>query len=774
MALAAITAALAAVLAASPARAEPRRFAVAPPPAWVEPLDWDRDRAAPPDAADGLDWVLVEDQLRVGPDGDVEHFRHHARRILSTTGVENGSEVRVDFDPSYERLTFHSVSLHRGGRRLDALDAAEVKVIQQEEELDRRLYDGRLTAVIFLRGVRVGDAVEVAYTVRGANPVFGGRFAEGLALGWGIPVGRVAIRLLAPEGRSIAARTHGLALAPAVSRRRGWVESRWERAPAPAVVFEDRVPSGIDEAPWLQLSEWKDWGEVASWAAALQPLPPPTAAMEAELAPWRALPDEQRLLEAVRFVQDEVRYLGMELGPHSHRPHAPGEVFERRFGDCKDKSFLLATMLAALGIEAEPALVATDVREALDARLPSPIEFDHVVVRIRRGEGWRWIDPTVTLERGAVAERDALPFRRALPVRAGAGLVSIGDPAVRRVGVGSTLTVRAFGDPVALEVKTRWEGASATEMRQRLAAEPLAEVARGWLDFYARSYRDIRPEGAPEVRDDPATGALEVVERYVLPPVREGGDLGVRAAEIARELEEPTTVLRRQPLAISHPVEVRETIRIVLPARPDLADDLLRIDTDATRFRRAVRVEGHAVVAELSYATRDDRVAPGAVPRFADSLREMRQAASFSVPLAIAGARLTRGDGPTGGSVASTLGGLALLGGVLLGVYWLADGGSGRVRSWSRRRAFARSLEQERGDSPQTAIAFAAEADLERAVARARCACGGALVRGGARDGVRFGGRDVVVVALTCGRCGAARPLYATQTGEEPSGTTPA
>ena len=81
-------------------------------------------------------------------------------RILSTTGVENGSDVKVSFDPTYERLTFHSVVIHRGARRIDALDPAAVKVIQQEEELERRLYDGRLTAVVFLRGVRAGDAVD--------------------------------------------------------------------------------------------------------------------------------------------------------------------------------------------------------------------------------------------------------------------------------------------------------------------------------------------------------------------------------------------------------------------------------------------------------------------------------------------------------------------------------------------------------------------------------------------------------------------------------------
>lgn len=758
--------AMAALLAAAPAGArEGRRFAVAPPAPWIEPLGWEASRPAAPDAADGLDHALVDEQLRLSPDGDVERYRHLVWRILTTTGVENGSEVRVSFDPSYERLTFHSVVLHRDGRRLDAFDAAAVKVIQQEEELERRLYDGRLTAVLFLRGVRAGDAVEVAYTIRGANPVFGGRFAHDLPLGWGVPIDRVAVRLLAPEGRPVAARVHGLALEPSTSRRGGFVEQRFERAPVPAVIYEEGVPPGVDEEPWLQLSEWRDWGEVASWAAALQPVPPPGAAMSAELARWRALPEDERVLAAVRFAQDEIRYLGIELGPSSHRPHPPGEVLERRFGDCKDKSFLLVTLLAALGIEAEPALVATEVREGLDRLLPSAIEFDHVVVRVKTQGGWRWVDPTVTLERGPLASRGPLPYRRALPVRAGAGLVALEEPPPRRLRVTSTLTVRAFGAPVSLEVRTRFEGTGATRMRQQLAADPLPELARSWLDFYARVYPEIRADGAPRVTDDEATGALEIVERYLLPAVREGDRLEVRAANVASELEDPPSVIRKQPLALAHPVEVHETIRIALPGRAALDRDRVSVDTDATRLRREVHAEGDKIVAEVSYASSRDRIAAGRVPAFADAVGEMRRAASFTVPLELAG-RL-RGDagGPTAGAVARVLAGLATLGAALFGVFWLADGGATRLRSLARRRAFARKLAHGRGDSPQTALAFAASADLDRAVAGARCACGGVLVLAGPLGVVRYDGRELSVVPLACSRCGAARPLYATREG---------
>ena len=45
----------------------------------------------------------------------------------------------------------------------------------------------------------------------------------------------------------------------------------------------------------------------------------------------------------------EIRYYSVSLGESSHRPHTPAEVLRNRYGDCKDKSLLLVTILA-LGV----------------------------------------------------------------------------------------------------------------------------------------------------------------------------------------------------------------------------------------------------------------------------------------------------------------------------------------------------------------------------------------------------------------------------------------
>jgi transglutaminase-like putative cysteine protease len=81
---------------------------------------------------------------------------------------------------------------------------------------------------------------------------------------------------------------------------------------------------------------------------------------------FKAADDEEYILEAIRFVQDEVRYLGVETGINTHKPYPPSQILAQRFGDCKDKSLLLTTLLQARNIEAYPVLVNTSLKQSLD------------------------------------------------------------------------------------------------------------------------------------------------------------------------------------------------------------------------------------------------------------------------------------------------------------------------------------------------------------------------------------------------------------------------
>jgi len=727
------------------------------------PVAADLGAPAPPEASGGVDYLLVDDQ--VNATGPVpERYHHLVMRILSAKGVENGSEGRVEFDPEYEHLTLHGAWLIRGGRRFAALRPGEVKVIQRETELERRLYDGTLTAVAFLPDVRQGDVVEYAYTVRGANPVFGGRYSGRFPLAYGVPVGRIAVRLRWPQGRGLSHRTHGIELAPASSRRDGSVELRWERTAVPAVDDEDELPPGVDPYPGLELSEHASWAEVVRWALPLYRQAPLSPAMRARVDAWRRLPGPaERVRAALRFVQDEVRYLGLELGASSHKPHTPAEVFARRYGDCKDKSLLLVTLLRALGVEAVPALVNTELAEALDGRLPSPAAFDHVIVRAVVDGQARWLEPTRSLERAPVASIAPPPYRRALLLEPGAGsLVEIPAPGPAPLTVVSTWRVPRFGAPAQLEVVTTHEGGRAVSMRHRLAETPPAELQQRYLDYYARETPGIRTAAPLQIEDASDADRVVLHERYTIPALRAGERRDFSADSIAEALDAPRTALRRLPLRIPHPVLIREEVRIELPGPPDLPPQVREVKCDAARLFRGASIEGHRVVVTFEYRSLRPALDPPAVARHLAALQDMRDLAGFNVMLSVKPPQRDAAGGGLGGIAGGALVGLAavivLTGAAMSGTlleWWRG------LRLWRRRRAFAARFVAAPGDSPQLPIPVGRAEEIPARVARLRCACGGPLAPAeGAADYLVCGGRALHVATCVCERCGQPRRIH--------------
>ncbi len=152
------------------------------------------------------------------------------------------------------------------------------------------------------------------------------------------------------------------------------------------------------------------WAEVERWYQALvADTEPADAALKTQARQLIAGHDSSRQqLEAlVAFVRRQVRYVAVEVGVGGFRPSPSGEVLERRWGDCKDKSMLLIDLLAEAGIAAYPALIRGSYREDIDPDFPSPDQFNHLIVALDASavdsqaedpvaEGLLFIDPTQT------------------------------------------------------------------------------------------------------------------------------------------------------------------------------------------------------------------------------------------------------------------------------------------------------------------------------------------------------------------------------------------
>lgn len=621
-----------------------REFQVDGRPAWVEPLPVPLQVQAPPGTSTGgVQYLLADRQTRLEPH-DRAAYRHFAMRPLTVDGVEEAAHVQVSFDPSYETLTLHAIKVLRGGRVLSRLDPAKVKVLQQEKDLEARIYDGRKTANVLLDDVRVGDVVDYEYTLRGLNPAFRDRAFGSFDLQWKAPVNTMAARLLVPAGRDPVILPRNGAARPLVTQRDGWVEYLWRANDVPAQQSDDDEPGWYDPFASVQWSEYRDWASVAAWAL---PLYAADADQGAELrsqvdaiARANASPAD-RLREVLRFVQGEVRYLGIEVGIGSLAPRQPREVIGRRFGDCKDKALLTVWMLRALGIDASPALVNTRLRQALGSFQPTPGLFDHVVVRARLGDRTFWLDPTRSLQKGTLDTLSQASFGRALVVEAGTTalqeMVAPGD-VVRRHDIHTVFDATGGrGKPMGMQVTTVYAGESADWVRSELAGDSHDEVQRRYLNFYATYYPGVAVARPFTVSDDEAANRLTVTEFYTV------GDLWKRAeqrkrydatfysADIDSQLHVPERTVRRGPKALTYPMTIHSVTELRM--FKDWSVDLKpgTVEDPAFKLSYDTHSKGNVVTVTETLEMRADNVPAATIGSYADNVRAARDALGLSL-----------------------------------------------------------------------------------------------------------------------------------------------
>ncbi len=568
------------------ARAAPAKpFGVTPPPTWASPVA--TDVSAPPAAntTAGREYLLLEKQLRLG-DHTEDAYVHVAHRIVSSVGLQSSSQLEIEFDASYQSLDLHSIVVRRDGTALDRLVPADVKVVEREPNLERQVYDGRKTAVVFLSDLRVGDVVDYAYTIHGADPTLEGKFATMLPLGAPEPVHRLRIRVLVPEGRTLHVATHGdtgqadPTLEPAVQRAAGVMEYSWDRSDLPAYSTEPDAPAWYRPFPWVELSEFSSWREVDDWGLRLfyGSTPLSTSAQDL-IARWRKEDptDEGLLLRAIRFVQDEVRYLGIEVGLGRRHPSDPSTVFERRYGDCKDKSALLVAILHAAGLSAQPALASLTEGAVLSQRQPTPLAFDHVIVRVGplRGTVY-YVDATVSDQGGGLARLAYSDLSQALVLEEGGNqLESLPRDPSREP---DRVVTEHFSPPQPqddaegqLEVVRVYRAQMADLMRSMLKSLNAEQTSKMFLRTYVNEFPSIHERAPLDSFDDRVKDELRVIGHYALPKFwtwhedRQRYSVLLDPRALEDYIQRPPNAPRRAPIAIPFPARVHYVTDIALP-----------------------------------------------------------------------------------------------------------------------------------------------------------------------------------------------------------------
>jgi hypothetical protein len=604
---------------------------------WVVPVEVPKETGIKPEEAlGGVLYLLIDRQVHAERG---ESYFHLAGRVLNETGLQQLSLMHLEFDPSFQTPFLHAVDVVRDGRRSSRLRSERISVMAVEREQERFVYNRSMAAVLHLEDVRVGDTVEYAFSLQGENPVYPGAGWAHIPLGYPFPVGLLHQRLLSSASRPVALRLLSGAPPPMVREQGGLIERIWRLSELHTRTPEDEVPGWCLPFPQVEATGQSSWSEVADWALRLFPAqtePDPLLDEQTSALAAQAFTPGARAVAALRFVQSEVRYLAFNDGPSPMQAKLPGTVLRQRYGDCKDKSWLLCHLLRAFGLDAVPALVNTRLQGRLAELSPSINVFNHCVVRLNLDGSKRWYDPSA-LRQGGRCDEVAFPEAQALEVAAGTRELTPVTPVSRF----HTLTRESFhwqpgSDAMLLEVQTAHRGSAADFQRVACAAEGLANLESRFRSFYARLFGQVQRAMPIKVSDDLEANLFTLQESYNLAdPWKHGqqphpAQLEIAAYPLLEQLRVPRVQERTLPFALGPVGETEYEVRLHHDGTLRAATADQAIESAGLRFEKQVRSTGNTVTFRFRLVRSRDHVPPEEMPKYLETVQRIRENAGFS------------------------------------------------------------------------------------------------------------------------------------------------
>jgi|HubBroStandDraft_6_1064221.scaffolds.fasta_scaffold02945_5 hypothetical protein len=355
-------------------------------PAWVHTA-----ASAPvPAHDDKTDAVLLyaEDIVTVLSESKVKHVERRVYKILRPSGRDYGI-VRVGFDQSTKINGIHGWCIPAQGKDFEVKDKDAVEVSLAGVEYSALITDVK-EKVIHIPAPDPGNVV--AYEIEAENHPY---ILQDL---WGfqesIPVREGRYTLQLPSGWEYkAAWINFKELQPTPSGSNQW---QWVVTDIKGIRSEEYMPPKRGIAAQMLISflppggsskkGFENWAEMGRWENDLtQGRRDPSPELKQKVAELTASSPTTlaKMTALASFVQQNIRYVAIELGIGGWQPHPARDIFAHRYGDCKDKATLMSAMLKEIGVESYYLSINT-VRGGVSAQTPPQMYwFNHEILAIR-------------------------------------------------------------------------------------------------------------------------------------------------------------------------------------------------------------------------------------------------------------------------------------------------------------------------------------------------------------------------------------------------------
>ncbi|MCB8994691.1 MAG: DUF3857 domain-containing transglutaminase family protein, partial [Bacteroidales bacterium] len=448
-------------------------------PAWVKTVNIpDKSSFSKYDVSSGYYLTLADYQVNLETS---EYFTHQVLNVVSYSGITNASQLAIEYDTSYQKLKIHHLYVWRKGEKIDRTNILSMEIMNNENNLGQGLYMGQITAYDILDDIRKDDLIDFSYTIEGENPIFDNEKYLFVPLDVSNHIDLLSIRILFLKDRDYSYKCEECDSSLITSETDGYRQLEIHFDSLAALNLENNIPSWIIPYKYFILSSFKSWKEVNAWAQNTFALSkePELDEVFKEIFSGEENTDE-KINKIINYVQDDIRYMGIESGIGSIKPFPPEQVVRQRYGDCKDKSLLMVSLLKKIGVEnAWPALVNTHLKAEIGNQFPSNQVFNHCIVTFNYNNNNYWVDPTIAMQGGDFRDLYYNDYEKALIVGKPSDTLSIMNACETKANTNivEELTVSSFTKPASLKIVSERTGFEADSRRAVMEYFSLEDIS---------------------------------------------------------------------------------------------------------------------------------------------------------------------------------------------------------------------------------------------------------------------------------------------------------
>lgn len=569
----------------------------------------------------------------------VYHFKSCLFRVNNQNDLKSYSSLNITFNPAYETIVFHQIRIKNGAEIKDITKKIFFTEIQRELDLEQNIFLGLKTYVSHLENINLGTEIEYNYTILSSNPLYQQHSEIIFQLNFFLPVSLVRYSVINATKNNF--RIYRYKTESDFKIVQSGQKEKYELTleNIDAVYLEENMVPWDFPFSFIELSSFRDWEEFGNWITPLyESHEVSSKSLGKYITSLRNLKsDDERLTEVYNFVCNNIRYQGIEIGSHSIMPHDVSETYEKRYGDCKDKSLLLKYILCQLNFDASVLLVSSVNKKTIADRVPAISCFNHAIVVLEYRNEIFYLDPTVMSQAFTVSNRSEMNWGFGFHVNE-KKITAIESVKNNLYKKNIDLRFKLNGTDAELTVIANSQFHSATQMSYVLNTQRKEELDGNFLNFYSKLYPTIKPIGQIESEIIPAENLVVTTEKYnIVDFWKVDGQnprylLGMfQPNDLYEVLSFPKTGFRKNQYYIPHPVDYTVTTMIILDVKMRLKNDSKTIDNSHFLFEFYTSKRGNIFEFTYAYKSKVDVVLVHEFPEYCENLRQVDNMLQYNI-----------------------------------------------------------------------------------------------------------------------------------------------